>query len=209
MNDLFDPKESETAVLARQGYTGRGLTNSQFEEAWALTGILARGIRKSGSFHEKLTDYAHAFARAEKFDTVKGETILRDLFKDRYGQTMNQMREGLNQRDTALGETLKEEAHAYARAIEPLIRDGETMPFFRAYDHAANAYADHKGITETAAKQRMQDAWRSLEGRELYETGKALEEKIHRPKREAERQQREAERGRDAEPGPTRSRQRA
>ena len=187
MNDLFDPKENEKLINARESYTGRGLTESQFEEGWALSGVIARGIKKSGSFHEKLTDYAHAFARSEKFDAMKCEVILRDLFKSRYGQTMNQMREGLAAREKALPQPMKEEAVTYARQIEPLIRDGNTMPFFRAYDRAGVAFADHAGISETAAKKFMQDSYREIEKRELYETGKALEEKYHMPVREAER----------------------
>ena len=205
MNDLFDPKESEKLLKARESFTGRGLTDSQFEEAWSLTSVLARGIKKSGSFHEKLTDYAHDFSRTEKFDAMKGEVILRDLFKSRYGQTMNAMREGLAAREKQIGETENETALTYARQIEPLIRDGETMPFFRAYDRAGAAFADHAGITESTAKKLMTDSYRDVEKRELYETGKALEEKYHAPVKEAERQQRETERG----SGPRRARQRA
>ena len=194
MNDLFDPKEGQRAIDARESYSGRGLTDSQFEEAWAIAGVLARGIKKTGSFHEKLTDYAHAFARSEKFDTMKGEVILRDMFKARYEQTPNQMREKLIEREKAPSQPMKEEALTYARQFEGLIKDGETMPFFRAYDRAAAAFADQSGISETGAKKLMQDAYRDVERRELYETGKAIEEKYHTPKREAERSAREAAR---------------
>lgn len=203
MNDLFDPKEGQRAVNARESFTGRGLTDSQFEEAWAVTGVMARGIKKTGSFHEKLTDYAHAFARTEKFDTMKGEVILRDLFKARYEQTPNQMREKLLEREKAPSGSVKEEALTYARQIESLIKDGETMPFFRAYDRAASAFADRTGISETGAKKLMQDAYRDVERRELYETGKALESKYHTPKREAERSARET--AREAAPARKRS----
>lgn len=206
MNDLFDPKENEKLFAARESYTGRGLTESQFEEAWSLTGVLARGIKKSGSFHEKLTDYAHAFSRTEKFDAMKGEVILRDLFKTRYGQTLNAMREGLASREKALPDAIKEEALTYARQIEPLIRDGATMPFFRAYDRAGAAFADHAGITESTAKKLMTDAYRDVEKRELYEIGKALEAKYHVPARDAEREQRDASRETAGETGPKRRR---
>ena len=205
MNDLFDPKEGQRAAHARESYSGRGLTDSQFEEAWAITGVLARGIKKTGSFHEKLTDYAHAFARSEKFDAMKSEVVIRDLFKARYEQTPNQMREKLLAQEQEPSQAIKEEALTYARQIEPLIKDGDTLPFFRAYDRAGSAFAERTGITETAAKKLMTEAYRDVERRELYETGKALEAKYHTPKREAERNAREVAR----DSGPSRKRSRA
>lgn len=70
--------------------------------------------------------------------------------------------------------------------VEPLIRDGETMPFYRAYDHVGGALAEKLAITEAGAKKLLADTYREAEGRELYEAGKALEERFHRPRREAE-----------------------
>lgn len=177
---------------ARHGFTGRNLTDSQFAESWGLAGIMERSIRANGSFHEKLTDYAHAFARNEKFDTVKGETIIRDIFKARYGQTMNQMREGFIERESQLKDVTRDQALAQARKIETLIAEGETMPFYRAYDQASASLAESLGITQAGAKTMMREAYRTVEGRELYDTGKALEEKHYRPRMEAERAAREA-----------------
>jgi hypothetical protein len=154
-----------------------------------VAAIMERGIRTNGSFVEKLGDYAHAFARAEKFDATRGEVIIRDMFKARYGVTMNQMREGLLSREAEIKETMTEQAMTHARAIEPLIRDGETMPFYRAYDRQAVKMAKTLGITQAGAKSMMKDAYEKIEGRDLYETGKALEEKYHLPKREADRQE--------------------
>lgn len=180
---------------ARQSFTGKSLTDSQFAESWALAGVMARSIRASGSFHEKLTDYAHAFARSERFDAVKGETIIRDIFKARYGVTMNQMREGFTQREAEVRDSAREQAMAHARSIETLIAEGETMPFYQAYDQASARLAHSFGITQAAAKTMMKDAYREVEGRELYETGKALEDQ-HRPKVEAEQARREEARER-------------
>ena len=153
-----------------------------------------RNIRTSGSFVEKLGDYSHAFARAEKFDAIKGETIIRDIFKARYGLSMNQMREGLLAREKEIKDTIKEPAIEHARALEPLIRDGDTMPFYKAYDQEASKMAKNFGITQSGAKAMMKEAYQEIEGRELYDTGKALEEKYHLPHRDAEKQQREAAR---------------
>ncbi|HMU52461.1 MAG TPA: hypothetical protein PKA13_21965 [Geminicoccaceae bacterium] len=181
---------------ARQSFSGKSLTDSQFAESWSLAGVMARNIRASGSFHEKLTDYAHAFARSEKFDAVKGETIIRDIFKARYGVTMNQMREGFVEREAEVRDSAREQALVHARDIEALISQGETMPFYRAYDRASGKLAETFGITQAAAKTMMKDAYREIEGRELYETGKALEDQHHRPKVEAEQARREEARER-------------
>ncbi len=185
-----DQKHTE----ARQSSTGKALSDSQFDESWALAEIMHRGIRKSGSFHEKLTDYSHAFARSEKFDQMKGETIIRDQFKARYGETMNQMREKLKAREADIPLSGHEQALDHARMIETLICDGKTMPFYRAHDYAGGALAERLNITEAGAKRLMSDAYSKNEGRELYETGKALEKQFHQPVREAAQQARESKR---------------
>ena len=192
----------ERIAEARASFTGKSLTESQFAESWALAGVMAHSIRASGSFHEKLTDYAHAFARSERFDAVKGETIIRDIFKARFGVTMNQMREGFQEREGEVRDSAREQAMVHARSIERLITDGETMPFYRAYDRASATFAESFGITQATAKTLMKDVYREVECRELYETGKALEDQHHRPKVEAEQARRDEARDRS----PTRSR---
>jgi len=169
--------------------SGSNLSGSQTDESKALAEIMHRGIRKNGKFREKLTDFSHAFARGEKFDAVKAEIIIRDQFKAQYGETMNQMRLGLKERQENLPETADRDALEYARMIEPLIRDGDTMPFYRAYDYVGGALAEKLNITETGAKELMTTAYREIEGRELYDFGKALEEKFIVPERDTERNQ--------------------
>ncbi len=179
---------------ARHSFTGKSLSDSQFDESWALTEIIHRGIRKSGSFYEKLGDYSHAFARAENFDQIKGKVIIRDIFKARYGQTMNEMREGILEREANLPEEAKTLALDHARQIEPMIRDGETMPFYRAYDHSGHALSQTLNISETGAKELMKTVSRDVDGLDLYEHGKEAEKKYHTPVREAERAARQASR---------------
>jgi hypothetical protein len=180
--DTIDDRRAET----RQSFTGRGLTESQFDEAWALAGIMAREIRKSGTFREKLSDYAHAFARTERFDALRGEEIIRDIFKARYGETMNQMRERMVNREHEIETAIGEDALRRAQSIPDLIREAPTMPFYRAYDQAAVAMAAEHGITEAGAKQMMKAAFASYahEGRDLYEAGKEAEKLYHKPVRE-------------------------
>lgn len=174
---------------ARESFTGKSLSDSQFDESWALAEIMHRGIQKSGSFTEKLTDYSFAFARSERFDQVKAETIVRDMFKSRYGQTMNALREDLLGREKTLSPDAKTQALTNARMVETLIRDGDTMPFYKAYEKTGGALAEALNITEAGAKELMKTTYREAEGRELYDVGKELERTYHEPAREAARSQ--------------------
>lgn len=181
-------KDQMNLYEARNSSTGKALTNSQFDEVWSIVGIMKRGIGKTGSFREKLTDYAHAFARSERFDAMRGESIIRDIYSARYGQTMNQTREALLDREKSLQESGKDQALHHARSIEGMIKEGETMPFYRAYDNAALAMAEQHNITESGAKEMMKTAYREIESKELYETGKALEKAHHEPVKEARKE---------------------
>jgi hypothetical protein len=191
MNITYGPKEMANVTKARESFSGRMLTDPQFDEAMAITGIIEREINKTGKFKEKLGDYAYAFARSEKFDVMKAETIIRDLFKERTGMTMNQMREALVKREEALTDTQKRGAHIHAVEVGRMIEQGNKMPFHRAYAHQAKELAIELNITETGAKKLMKEEFKNIEGKELYETGKELEEKYYRPQIEAEKQQRE------------------
>ena len=206
MNNYYDPKESERVAQARESFSGRLLTDGQFTEAMAITGILENEIRKSGTFKEKLGDYAHAFARTEKFDVVKAETTLRDLFKTRTGQSMNQMREALMEREQELPENAPDQAKQATRDIRDMIKEGDKMPFYRAYDHQAAALASDLGITNNGAKRLMTETFRSEADGELYDWGKELEDKYYRPQIEAERQERQSQAR--SKPGRSRSRTR-
>ena len=187
---MIDPDREK----ARQSYTGSRLTDSQFEEAYNITGIVNREIQKTGSFREKLTDYAHAFSRSQKFDALRGETILRDIYSARYGESMNQTREALMERIDRLGDRAdKTRVLDHARSMESMIKDGPTLPFYQAFDIAGVTMAREFGITENAAKMLMKDSFEEAEGRELYTWGKDLEDRFHRPVAEAERAARRTE----------------
>ncbi len=190
MNIIYDPKEQTRVVQARESFSGCMLTDPQFDEAMSITGIIEREINKTGKFKEKLGDYSYAFARSEKFDVMKAETIIRDLFKERTGMTMNQMREALVKREENLSDTQKRGAHIHAVEVGRMIEQGNKIPFHRAYAHHARELAIELNITETGAKKLMKEEFKNIEGKELYDTGKELEEKYYRPQIEAEKQQR-------------------
>jgi len=191
MNEVVAQSDRDGIRKARESFTGQNLTESQTDIVAGLTGIIDRHIQKTGSFREPLTDYAHAFARSEKFDAMKGEMIIRDFYTARYGRTMNATREALLENEKILPETAREQALQSARQTLDAISQGETEPFYKTYDREGSGLARSLNITERGAKNLMTENYRTVEGRELYETGKALEEKYHRPKIEAARQERE------------------
>ncbi|MEL6502835.1 MAG: hypothetical protein AAFQ10_00135 [Pseudomonadota bacterium] len=191
MNHHYNPDEADRVAQARESFSGRLLTDSQFDEAMSITGIIEAEIRKSGVFRDKLSDYAHAFARTERFDAMRAESTLRDLFKARTGQTMNALREDLLDRESALDGAETEQAKAVTREIGTLIKDGDKMPFHRAYEYQAGVLAEDLGITNAGAKRIMTEVFREEAGSELYDWGKDLEEKHYRPQIEAEKQERE------------------
>ena len=191
MNYYYDPKERDRIAEARESFSGRLLTNSQFDEAMMITGILEREIHRSGSFKDKLGDYAYAMARSEKMDAVKAETIVRDLFKARTGQTMNQMREGLAERQDKLPKEALDKAYQYAADIGDMVRDGNKMSFYRAYAHQAEALAREFNVTDAGAKDMMHRTFKETEDRELFDWGKELDDQYYRPQIDAEKKERE------------------
>ncbi len=193
MNYLYDPKEMDRVMEARESYSGRLLTDMQFDEGMAITGILEREIRKSGKFKEKLGDYAYALSRSEKFDVMKAETVIRDLFKIRCGQSMNEMREAYRAQEENLTEEQKRQAYQHAAEVGAMIREGDKMTFHRAYAHQASVMADELNITHAGAKALMKEKFQIKEGKDLYEWGKELEEEYYRPQVEAEKKEREAQ----------------
>jgi hypothetical protein len=199
MNHHYTNDEAQRVGAARDSFAGRLLTDSQFSEAIAITGILESEIRKSGTFKEKLGDYSHAFARTEKFDAMKAESALRDLFKARTGQSMNQLREELMDRENELDNSVDEQVKTVTRDIGPMIKEGNKMPFHRAYDFQASVLATNLGITNAGAKRLMTEVFRQEADGELYDWGKGLEDKYYRPQIEAEKAERQSAREKPAQ----------
>jgi len=186
MNNFYNPKENERVAAARESFSGRLLTDRQFDDAMTITGVIEREIKHSGTFKDKLGDYAYAFARSEKFDAMKAESIIRDLFKERTGQTMNQMRENLTKQEEALSDYNRKQAYHEACAISDLMENGVKLSFHRAFAHQAQQYAEQIGVTDACAKRLMRDEFASVEAVELQAWGKELDEQFYRPQIEAE-----------------------
>jgi hypothetical protein len=185
---MTDDKQTRIQA-ARDSFSGKGLTEAQFAEAWAISGIIKGEINRSGSFHEKLT----AYARNERFDAMRAENILRDVYKGRMGETTNQTREALLKQDRLLPDAAHNRILTHTDSIASMIQEGETRPFYQAYDAAAVNLSRELGITQNSAKAMMKDTFQSQYGRDLYNAGKELEAAYHKPVREAEIAERKAE----------------
>lgn len=194
MNNFYDPKNNERVAAARESFSGRLLTDRQFEDAMSITGIIEREIKNSGAFKDKLSDYAYAFARSEKFDATRAESVLRDLFRELTGQTMNQMREELTGREQPLTEDQRAQAYSYACGIGDLMENGVKLSFHRAYAHQAHEYAGQLGVTDAFAKRAMREEFQAAEEMDIFDWGRELEERFYRPQIEAEKREREAAR---------------
>jgi hypothetical protein len=211
MNTTNTTNQPSRLASARESFSGRLLTDRQFEEAISITGIIESEIRESGSFKDKLGDYSYAFARSQSFDAVKSETIIRDLFKERTGQTMNQMRESLAEREDAVTDDHRAKAYSQACAIGDVMEQGVKVTFNRALAHQAQQLAVEIGVTDTCAKRLMREEFAAAEESELMDWGKELDETVYRPQIDAEKSERMAAREEPERPGrqvsrPTRSR---
>lgn len=178
---------------ARETFSGKTMTDTQLTKAHAIAGILNAEIHRSGSFKEALTDYAHAFARGERFDALRGETMIRDGYQARYNKKLNQTREAMLAAEKNLPDTARARALDCAKAIEGLIQQAPTQPFYQAYDRAATTLSAEFGITQVAAKTLMKDTFAKDQGKDLYAHGKEVEAAYHRPAKEAEIAARKAE----------------
>jgi hypothetical protein len=185
-NNHSDLKET----AARESFSGRPLTNREFEDGKAIVGILAREIEYSGTFKDKLGDFAYAFARSARFDAMRAETIIRDLFKELKGRTMNQMREGLVKREETITDDDRAQAYSEACKIPDVMKSGLKISFNRAHAHQAEQFAKQIGVTDACAKRLMREEFAAAEGSELYDWGKELDETVYRPQIEAEKQER-------------------
>lgn len=134
------PDDKAWIANARESFSGRLLTDRQFSDAIALTGILRRQVLETGAFLDKLGDFAFAFARSERFDAMKAETIIRDLFRERFGQTLNQLREERMTREAALTEDDRALALGYAIVTGEKVAQGHKLTFHRALTSQAKRF---------------------------------------------------------------------
>lgn len=192
------PGEAERIAAARNSFSGNLLTDRQFNDFIAVTGMIKGRIEEAGTFIDPLGDLANAIARNERYITPdKADTIIRDLFKVRFGMTMNKMLEGLIDTENKLfdseGKPSLEalpDIHYAVEKVGDLVQNGTKMTFHRALSEKAASLANDLGITHFGAKSLMAESFQNTEGRPLSEWGKELDETYYRPQIDAEKKQR-------------------
>lgn len=191
MNTIYEPIDTGMIAECRDGFSTRLLTDPQFEEFVSICAILNREIHKSGSFIEKLENYAFTISRSEKgINAGKADTIIRDLFKGLFGQSMDQMRKALQKNEEELGEDALANVYDYAIETLKMIEEGDKIAFHRAYAHQAALMATELSITDLAAKKLMSEQYELQEGHAFYEAGKQVEDKFYIPQIESEKRSR-------------------
>ncbi len=105
---------------------------------------------------------------------------------------MNAMRQDLQAREANLNQSEKNMGMGAALNVGTTIADGDTMPFYRAYDKEAVKLSKSLNITEAGAKSLMKEEYKAHQGRDLYTDCKEVEKQYHLPKMEAEKQQQKA-----------------
>lgn len=197
MNTLYNPIENGLVAKARNTFSARLLTDPQFEEFAAICAILHREIHRSGSFIEKLENYAFTISRTEKgINASKADTIIRDLFKALFGETMDQLRKALLKAEEELDDTVSGIAHDFALATLNQVQEGDKIPFHRAYAEQAGLMATELKVTDVAAKKLMSEAFEAETGHPFYEEGKQVEDRFFAPQIQAEKRQRDKRRDR-------------
>lgn len=191
MDIMYNPKEMDRVLTARESYSGRLLSDPHFNEAMMITGIVEKEIQATGRFKEVLDEYSVAFARPKKnLSPSKAETIIRDLFKERTGLSMNELRESFQRREESLTEEQKRAAFPYAKEVRTMIENGDKISFSRAFSHQAKDYATKLNITDLGAKRIMSEQFEAVQGEKFYDWGKTKEQEFYRTQIEAERQAR-------------------
>lgn len=187
--------EQERLALARDSFSGRLLTETQFDEIVMITRILEREIFRSGSFKNKLADYCHAMSRTERIDPKRIETSIRDIFKDRVGKTMFQLCEDLKTAEDNLSQNDKAEIIKAVEEIEYKMKEGEKITFNRALSETAQEMADRFQIKDITVIKIMAESHNEAQpegSTDFWGYGEQLDEIIYRPQIEAEKSKKSA-----------------
>ena len=118
---------------------------------------------------------------------MNAEKIIRDLFKERTGLSMNELRESFQQREENLTQEQRQAAFPYAKEVGSMIENGNKISFRRAFSHQAKDYTTKLNITDLGAKRIMSEQFEAVQSEKLYDWGKAKEKQFYRPQIEAEK----------------------
>ncbi|MBO6814532.1 MAG: hypothetical protein JJ891_06710 [Rhizobiaceae bacterium] len=192
MTSQLDTKQSGNTNNPRESFSGLLLTNRQYNEFDARVGILHNHIHHKGVFADRLKKTSCDLAVEYKMEVVRAETILRDLFRETYGEYMNQTRERLAKNLEELTDDERGIGYKYAIATGDMMEKGIKITFKRASSHQAQAMGAELGITDVAAYSIMTEQFEAVEGQSFRDWGKELDEQFYRPQIVAEKAEREA-----------------
>ena len=203
MNTIYEPIDTGMIAETRNTYSARLLTDPQFEEFVSICTILNREIHRSGSFIEKLGIYAFAVSLTEKgISTNRAETIIRDLFKGLFDQSLDQLRQSLLKAEEELDEESIAMGFPYALEVLKMIQGKDQngrgvppIPFHRAYAHQAALMATQLSISDIAAKKIISKQFEIFEERDFYQECKEYEARFYQGKIQAEKRKRDARKG--------------
>lgn len=200
-NTQSNEAETERIAPGRESFSGRLLGDTLFREFDLSTHVVEGEIHHSGTFKECLGDYAYMIAKRHKMDAQRAENIIRDLYKERVGETMNQTREGLMKREEALTDDERAMGYEHAMRIGERVEHGDKIAFSRAYSAEAGAMATNLGITQSAARKIMAQEFEAAENTQLRDWGKELDAQYFQPQIEAEKAERAQSHGRGVRSG--------
>ncbi len=197
MNVTYNPEEIKRIGETRQSFSAILLNDRQFDDVIAITGIMERTIKETGRFQKKLDDYSSAFAASENFNIAKANTIIRDIYKARTGESMKQTLDKLLNKEKALfdrennpAEAERDQAYRAANEIGQMVEQGNKMTFNRAFAYEASQLATNLGTTDAGAKKLISETFKETENRDFKEWGMELDKTYYRPQIEAEKQDR-------------------
>jgi hypothetical protein len=195
MDHYFTKKEAERVAEGRDSFSGRIMSDRQYHDVIAVTGIIERRIQEQGKYKDTKNDFVNALARTERFDVMRANTIIDDLFRIRTGMTMKQMMDGLIEKERALfnrennpAEAERSQAYEAALEVGDMVETGKMMSVNRAYAHVAANLAGQLGITHVGAKILISESFEETEGQPLREWLKDLDREYFKPQVETERQ---------------------
>lgn len=200
-NTQSNEAETERIEPGRESFSGRLLGDALFKEFNLSAQVVEGEIHHSGTFKDCLGDYAYMIAKRHKMDAQRAENIIRDLYKERVGETMNQTREGLMKREEALTDDERAMGYEHAVRIGERVERGDKIAFSRAYSTEAGAMAANLGITQIAARKIMAQEFEAAENTQLRDWGKELDAQYFQPQIEAEKAERAQSRGQNHSQG--------
>jgi len=181
-------EDNQQQTHIREHFSARLLRDDTFQDVMAITEIMEHEINRTGKFKEKLSEYSIALARGEKFDTMKAEGIIRDLFKERVGVSMNQMREQLVKHEETYTDADQQRTVRMPNEIKTLMEQHHKMTFQRAFSQKASELGIELGVTDHRAKTLIRNEFEQANDGKFYDYGKSLDESIYRPQIDASKQ---------------------